>query len=293
MTSVSTVGQESGGEGEVLPSFVLYALIASVLVSFVAGTAGVFAVLRGVSFLIAGAAHAALGGATIALILATQTGIPFLPPIVGALLMALAMALATGYAGGRGITARMETAISVFFALSLCLAVAAISLVPSELMSQVWGLLLGDILLLTEQDVLILTVATLVVISLISIFFKEFTYICFDMEGAAAFGMRVHLYNYLLLSLIATSTVIATKAIGAIVVYAMMTAPAATALLHAKSIERAIILATALSLLYLCTSLLISLTLVNIAPGALAGVLAAVVYLISLTIKRARRRIRE
>ena len=289
MISVSIGELESGGN-DMLPKFILNAVIASILVSLVAGTLGTYAVLRRVSFLVAGAAHAALGGAALFIVLATYLNISWLHPFLGGLMMALAMAMAAGYAGGKGATARMEAAISVFFAFSLSIAVALISLIPSEFMGQVWGLLIGDILLLTEIDVIVLMLVTTLVISLSILFFREFTYICFDIEGSMAFGMRATLYNYLLLSLIAISTVVATKAVGAIVVYAILTAPSATALLIAKTIEKAILLSTLLSLTYLLCSLVISLEILPVAPGALAGIIASSIYLLLLSLIRIRRR---
>jgi len=218
--------------------FVLRAIAGLVLVSVNAAFSGAFAGFRNSTFLVSGTSHAALGGAALVIVLETHGVATGVSPLLGGALFAVVLALIAGNASNRGAEADVDTAIGVGFALAMALAVLLISLVP-ESASRVWGLLMGDLLLVTTGELWLLGGMTLLVVALFALFRKEFLFITFDMEGAKAFGIRATRYNYLLFALIGLSSAILVKAVGAILVFAMLSAPAATALLLARSVGQA------------------------------------------------------
>ncbi|MBS7629760.1 metal ABC transporter permease, partial [Candidatus Bathyarchaeota archaeon] len=69
--------------------FLQRALIALALTSMISATSGTFTVLRGLSFMPSAVAHAALGGAALAIYLQSSGLVPFLNPASGALLFSL------------------------------------------------------------------------------------------------------------------------------------------------------------------------------------------------------------
>ena len=224
--------------GYLSSAFVLRAVGALVLVACNAAFSGAFAGFRNSTFLISGAAHAALGGAALVIVLEAHGMSGGVNPLLGAAAFAVVLALIAGNASNRGAESDVDTAIGVGFALAMALAVLLISLVP-ESAARVWGLLMGDLLLVTTDELLMLGGMTVVVVTLFALFRREFLFITFDMEGAKAFGIRAKRYNYLLFGLIGLSSAILVKAVGAILVFAMLSAPAATALLVANSVGRA------------------------------------------------------
>ncbi len=270
--------------------FLQRAIIAAVLIAIVAAASGTFLVFRGLSFMASGVAHAALGGTALGIFLQDSGIVPWFDPILGALLFSVLVAVFTGYAGESGITQKMEVAVGVSFALSMSLAVFLMYYIPPYRVPQIWGYLIGDILLLNNLDVIMLA-STAALLGFITLMFnKEFVYVSVDMEGSVAHGMNARAYHYLMLIVSALAIALATKAVGAILVYAIMVAPAAAANELVKSVRGIIfsvfIIALIAELAGIATSFV-----VFVSPSAIAGILAALSYLLALQIKRVRERV--
>ena len=266
------------------------ALLAALFVAIIAATSGTFTVFRGLSFLTSGVAHAALGGAALGLFL-QHTGIaPWFDPVLGAVLFAVLVAIFTGYAGERGVSEKMEVAIGVSFAFSMSIAVFLMYYIPPTLVPRIWGYLVGDILLLNNLDVLTLGGIALALFLITFLFHKEFVYVSIDMDGSIAHGMNARAYHYLMLIMTAIAIAIATRAVGAILVYAIMVAPAAAANELIKSVRNIIFAVFILAFLAEFTGLLGSFVIVA-SPSAIAGILAAISYLVAIQIKRLRDRV--
>jgi ABC-type Mn2+/Zn2+ transport system permease subunit len=270
--------------------FLQRAIIAAVLIAIVAAASGTFLVFRGLSFMASGVAHAALGGTALGIFLQDSGLVPWFDPILGALLFSVLVAVFTGYAGESGITQKMEVAVGVSFALSMSLAVFLMYYIPPYRVPQIWGYLIGDILLLNNLDVIMLA-TTAVLLGFITLMFnKEFVYVSIDMEGSLAHGMNARAYHYLMLIVSALAIALATKAVGAILVYAIMVAPAAAANELVRSVRGIIftvfIIALVAEFIGLATSFV-----VFVSPSAIAGILAALSYLLALQIKRVRERV--
>ncbi|MFW9770028.1 MAG: metal ABC transporter permease [Candidatus Thorarchaeota archaeon] len=270
--------------------FLQRALIGAILVAIVAAASGTFLVFRGLSFMASGVAHAALGGAALGIFLQDSGIAPWFDPVVGALLFAILVALFTGYAGESGITQKMEVAVGVSFALSMSLAVFLMYYIPPYRVPQIWGYLVGDILLLNDLD-LILLASTAALLGIITLMFnKEFVYVSVDMEGSIAHGMNARVYHYLMLIVSALAIALATKAVGAILVYAIMIAPAAASNELVKSVRGVIItvflIAVTAEFVGIGTSFVL-----YVSPSAIAGILAAFSYILALQIKRLRERV--
>ncbi|MFW9962277.1 MAG: metal ABC transporter permease [Candidatus Sifarchaeia archaeon] len=270
--------------------FLQRAILAAVLVAIVAAASGTFLVFRGLSFMASGVAHAALGGTALGIFLQDSGLVPWFDPILGALLFSILVAVFTGYAGESGITQKMEVAVGVSFALSMSLAVFLMYYIPPYRVPQIWGYLIGDILLLNNIDVIMLASTSVLLGFITLIFNKEFVYVSVDMEGSIAHGMNARAYHYLMLIVTALAIALATKAVGAILVYAIMVAPAAASNELMKSVRGVILsvflIALAAELIGIATSFVVS-----VSPSAIAGILAALSYLLALQIKRVRDRV--
>jgi len=267
-----------GPIGEYLVSpFVLRALLAVVLISINAGIAGSFAAFRSSTFLVAGASHAALAGAA-GIILLHSIGIWLgVDPMIGGAVTAVLLALLAAHAGYAGRKGDVDTAIGVGFAFSMAIAVLLISLIP-ESATKVWGILLGDLLLVTWGDLGLMSAATVIIAALFFAFRREFLFISFDIEGAKAFGVHARRYNLLMFGLIGLSVAMMLKGIGAILVFAMMVAPAATSILIAGSVKRVITGAMLIALASGVLGILLS-YFIDVSVSGLAAFLATAGYL--------------
>ena len=237
-----------------------------------------------------GVAHAALGGTALGIFLQDSGLVPWFDPILGALLFSVLVAVFTGYAGESGITQKMEVAVGVSFALSMSFAVFLMYYIPPYRVPQIWGYLIGDILLLNDLDIIMLGSTTLLLAVITLMFNKEFVYVSVDMEGSTAHGMNARAYHYLMLIVSALAIALATKAVGAILVYAIMVAPAAASNELVKSVRGVIfsvfLIALVAELVGIATSFV-----VFVSPSAIAGILAALSYILALQIKRVKERV--
>ncbi|MGY5860369.1 MAG: metal ABC transporter permease [Candidatus Thorarchaeota archaeon] len=270
--------------------FLQRAILGALLIAIIAAASGTFLVFRGLSFMASGVAHAALGGTALGIFLQDSGLVPWFDPILGALLFSVLVAAFTGYAGESGIAQKMEVAVGVSFALSMSFAVFLMYYIPPYRVPQIWGYLIGDILLLNNLDIIMLGSTTLLLAVITLMFNKEFVYVSVDMEGSTAHGMNARAYHYLMLIVSALAIALATKAVGAILVYAIMVAPAAASNELVKSVRGVIIsvfmIALIAELVGIATSFVIF-----VSPSAIAGILAALSYILALQIKRVRERV--
>lgn len=273
----------------IIPPFLMRAVIGAVFIAIVASTSGTFLVFRGLSFMASGVAHAALGGAALGLFLQDSGIAPWFDPILGALLFAVFVALVTGYAGESGLAEKMEVAVGVSFALSMSIAVFLMYYIPPTDVPQIWGYLIGDILLLLDFDIVMLAGTALLVLFVTLMFNKEFVYVSVDMEGSLAHGLNARAYHYLMLITFALAIALATKAVGAILVYAIMVAPAAASNELVRSVRGVIVVVFCIALLSELTGLAASFAF-RASPSAIAGILAALSYVVALQIKKMRER---
>ncbi|MHA1925360.1 MAG: metal ABC transporter permease [Candidatus Thorarchaeota archaeon] len=270
--------------------FIQRAIIGALMIAVVASTSGSFLVFRGLSFMTAGVAHAALGGAALGLFLQASGIAPWFDPMLGALIFAVFVALVTGYAGETGIGEKMEVAVGVSFALSMSLAVFIMYYIPTVQVPSIWGYLVGDLLLLNNLDIVMLSGTALLLLITTILFNKEFIYVSIDMEGSTAQGLNARAYHYLMLITSALAIALATKAVGAILVYAILVAPAAASNELLSSVRGVLVAVFIIALVSQFTGIVLSLS-VRTSPSAIAGILAALSYVIALQIKKMRNRV--
>jgi ABC-type Mn2+/Zn2+ transport system permease subunit len=269
--------------------FLQRALVGALLIAIVAAASGTFLVFRGLSFMTSGVAHAALGGAALGLFLQETGLVPWFDPILGALLFSVLVALITGYAGETGLSEKMEVAVGVSFALSMSIAVFLMYYIPPTQVPRIWGYLIGDLLLLDNFDIFMLASTAFLLVIITFLFNKEFVYVSVDMEGSLAHGMNARAYHYLMLIMSALAIALATKAVGAILVYAVMVAPAAASNELVKSVKGIVLVVFLIALISELVGISISLA-ARASPSAIAGILAALSYIIAMQLKKMKEK---
>jgi zinc transport system permease protein len=200
-------------------SFMLRALAAAVMVGLVCSTLSFFVVLKRLSFLGAGISHTALGGIAIGLV----TGIN---PVITGSIFAVGAAVSTGYISKTGKVSE-DTVIGVFYAFGMALGIALISTFKGYY-PELFSLLFGNILAVSNQDLFLMTVVGIVIILFLLLFFKELLAICFDEEMALAGGLPVSLLYMGLLAAIGLTIMISVQLVGVVLVAALIVIPGAT-----------------------------------------------------------------
>lgn len=195
------------------------ALGAGVLVGLLSSYYGVFVVQRRLSFLGVGLSHAAFGGVAIGLLAGTN-------PIWTALPFTVLVALGITWVTQRG-TVSGDTAIGVFFAVSLALGVVLLSFRHSYT-AGAFTYLFGSILAVRPADLWI--VGGIAVVTIVTgPLWGRWAYATFDRDLARADGLPVQRDDYVLSVLLAVTIVAAVKIVGIVLAAAFLVIPAATA----------------------------------------------------------------
>ncbi len=196
--------------------FMQNALIAGILVSFIAGIMGSLIVVNRMVFLAGGIAHAAYGGIGIAL----YTGLPiFLGTALFAILAALFMAVVT-----LKQKENTDIFIGLIWATGMAIGIIFVDLTPGynvDLMSY----LFGSILAVSREDIIFMSLLLLTILLILVLWYRELLAVSYDSEYASLSGINVKFFYTLLLVLSALTVVIAIKVVGLILVIALLTIP--------------------------------------------------------------------
>ncbi len=201
-------------------AFFLRALVAAILVGTVCAVVGTYVVLKGLAFIGDAVSHAAFPGIVASFLLGT-------PYFLGAAVAAVGTALSIGFVSRR-TQLRLDTTVGVVFAGTFALGIFMYSTIHG-FVADLMGLLFGNVLLISFDDLVGLVVLGLLVLAVIVVLWKELLYATFDPLGAAASGLPVELLEYVFLAVVALTIVVSLKAVGIILVVAMLVTPAATA----------------------------------------------------------------
>ena len=259
--------------------FMQRAFIAASLIGLVCAAVGVFVMLRGLSLVGEGTAHAAFAGVALASLIGA-------PPLPLAIVFGLATVWTTGWLQERG-RLNVDAAISVVYTLMMALAVLFIGFMK-EANPQVYGYLFGNLLSVTPDDVLQIAALAAGILIVLARFFKEFHFISFDQEMAEASGIPARPLFFLLLGLVALTIVVSMKAVGAILVVALLVIPAAAAQQWATTMRAMMTGAIAIGLLSAWAGVALSWRL-DIASGATIILLAMAIFFLSVFFSPKRR----
>jgi len=262
--------------------FMRNAFLAGIMVSIVCGVIGTLVVLNKIVFLSGGIAHAAYGGVGLAFYLGID-------PVIGAISFSLISSLIMGLVQ-RKTRQRADTLIGVLWAVGMALGVIFINLSPGykpDLMSY----LFGSILAVSKLDIWLMFGVAILVLILVTLFYKWFLAISFDETFARIRNIPVDLIYMLMITLIGLTVVVAMRVVGLIMIIALLTIPPAIANLFSKSMWKIMLIAAFLSILFTTTGLILSYTL-NLTSGATIILLAGAVYIITFIVQSIWRKLR-
>ena len=249
-------------------SFMLRGLWASLIVGVVCPILGSYVVLRGMAFFGDALAHIILPGVVIAFLL----GWPY---AVGALIFGILAALLIGFISRR-TDIKDDTAIGVVFAGAFALGVALISLQRSYAVD-LTHILFGDLLGVSNADLLLMGILGLLVLLTVFAFYKEFLVLSFDPTLAKTLRLPVNFLQNLLLVLLAVVIVISLQAVGIALVLAMLVTPASSAYLLTKRLPNMMLLGALIGAVSSVLGLYLSFY-VNVASGASIVLVATAIF---------------
>ena len=225
------------------------AFLAAVFASISCGIIGGYIVSKRIVFISGGITHASFGGIGLAFLLGFN-------PLIGAVIFAVMSALGIQFFT-KVAEIREDSSIAIWWSLGMALGIIFIFLTPGytpNLMSY----LFGNILTVTVSELWWMFALNIVIIAFFVLLFRKILYIAFDEEFARAAGLRVSLFNYLTMILIALTVVLNIRVVGIILILSLLTIPQATANLYTNDFKKLLIFSTLFALLGTISGLFIS-----------------------------------
>ena len=248
--------------------FMQRGLLAAVIVGVLCAVLGCYVVLRSMAFLGDAMAHAILPGVAVAFLLKAN-------PMIGALIVAVAVALGIGFLSRQG-TLREDTAIGVLFAAMLALGVALISTIRTYAVD-LTHILFGNVLGVSQGDVWLTAGLSLVVLGTVVLLYKEFLVMSFDPVLTATLRLPAEGLRNLMLILLALVVVVSLQTVGVGLVTAMLVTPAATAQLLTRRLPTMMAVSAAVGAFSSVAGLYASFYL-NVASGAAIVLVATAIF---------------
>lgn len=217
--------------------FMQRALAVSILVGAVCAVLSCYLVLKGWSLMGDAVSHAVLPGIVVAYVVG-------LPLAVGAFVAGLSCALLTGYLK-EASRVKEDTVMGVVFSGMFGFGLVIFTKVETD--QHLLHILFGNMLGVSAQDLIETATIAGVVLAIVLVRRRDLLLYCFDPNHARAIGLPVQLLHYGLLILLSLTIVASLKAVGIILVIAMLIAPGAIAYLLTDRFERMLAVATAVA----------------------------------------------
>ncbi len=225
-------------------------LLTAVLVGIVCATVGCYLMVQRLALLGDAISHSVLPGLVIAYIIGMDI---FLGAFIAGVFSTVVIAWIHTQSQIKE-DAAMGIVFSAFFALGITL----ITVVQKENKIDLNHFLFGNILSVTQSEVINTLVITLIVLAVIVLLFKELMLYTFDPVGAQAAGLPTNLLNFGLMVLIALTIVASLKSVGVILVLAMLITPGATAYLLVYRLHMMMIVGAAIGVISSITGMYLS-----------------------------------
>ncbi|HCU9120625.1 TPA: metal ABC transporter permease [Staphylococcus aureus] len=251
--------------------FLNRALITSIIVGIVCGTVGSLIVLRGLSLMGDAMSHAVLPGVALSFLF----GIPM---FVGALITGMIASFFIGYITSSSKT-KPDAAIGISFTAFLASGIIIISLINTT--TDLYHILFGNLLAITNSAFLTTIVIGSIVLILIIIFYRPLMISTFDPTFSRMSGLNTTLLHYFVMLLLSLVTVASIQTVGIILVVALLITPASTAFLISKKLYSMMIIASLISVISSIVGLYYS-YIYNIPSGATIVLCTFVIYIITL-----------
>lgn len=215
--------------------FMQRALVIAVISGACCAVLSCYLVLRGWSLMGDAISHAVLPG----IVVAAALGLPL---AAGAFIAGLACAVSTGWLQANS-RVKSDTVMGIVYAGMFGLGLILLTRVETE--QHVMHILFGNILGVSVRDIVDTVLFGGLCLGFVLIRRRDLLLLSFDPTHARAIGLNTGLLHYGLLAALSLTIVMSLKAIGVILVVAMLIAPGATGYLAADRFERMLAVATA------------------------------------------------
>ncbi|MEQ8542325.1 MAG: metal ABC transporter permease [Coleofasciculus sp. D1-CHI-01] len=221
-------------------SFMQRSLLTAVLVGIVCASVGSYLMVQRLALLGDAISHSVLPGLAIAYIVGVDI-------FLGAFLAGIISTIVITWIRTRS-QIKEDAAMGIVFSAFFALGITLITVIQKDNKIDLNHFLFGNILSVTSEEVINTAIITAIVLAIVLLLYKELMYYTFDPIGAKAAGLPTNLLNFGLMILIALTIVASLKAVGVILVLAMLITPGATAYLLVTRLHQMMLLGSGIGI---------------------------------------------
>ena len=240
-------------------AFMTKAILVGILVSVCAALLGVTLVLKRYSMIGDGLSHVGFGILTVATALGFSA--PLYLSIPGVVITAIVLLKV-----GNSKKMKADSSIALIASSALAIGVAITSM-TTGLNTDVCNFMFGSILAMTDADVYLSIIMSILVAIIFILYYRKIFAITFDEEFAKASSLHVVKYTNLIAILTAIVIVIGMKMMGTLLISSIIIFPALTSMRIFKTFKKVIISSVIVSIVCFLIGIFLSYVL-NISPGA-------------------------
>jgi len=268
--------------GDVFPFFFTLdmfqrVLVASFVITVIAGVLGSFLLIRNMALIGDGIAHVTFGGVAVSMVLA---GVPTLPM---ATFFAVVAAVLIFELQDRGLL-EGDTAIAIMMTGALAFGLVALRMWGEGITANVERFLYGNVLFVDDASLDWICTVGLVALLLLGAMYKGLLAAAVDPVAARVQGIPVRAIGLTFSIVTAVVVVLMVKIIGALLVTALLVSPAATAQQVGKSFRSCVLWSQFFGLMSVLIGIYLSAE-EDTGAGAMIALVAAVIFLVVVVSK--------
>ncbi|MCR4662409.1 MAG: metal ABC transporter permease [Endomicrobiaceae bacterium] len=253
-------------------SFFNRALILSILAGLSCGIIGVWIFLLNIPFIGVTIAHCAFAGAVTGLFIGIN-------PIISGFVFSILAATIINPLSKQSKT-NNNISVGLLFSFSIAVAFIFASLFKEHL-TDIFSLFWGNLLISSSEDIILNIIIILLLLSFTIFFHKGIVALFFSREIAKSCGIPENLIFTSILLLICSTISLNLKSIGGLLIYSLISLPAATAYQLTYNLKTMYVLSV-LFAVTACISGLFFSTLVSLPAGATIILFSCLIFFISL-----------
>ncbi|KRM73946.1 metal ABC transporter permease [Secundilactobacillus collinoides] len=257
--------------------FMQNAYMAGTLIAIISGIMGVFVIARNMSFLTHTLSEIGFAGAAFGIFMGWQA-------LNGMLLFTTISSIGVGELGAK--SSRRENSITAISALAIGLGILFLSLANSNA-SYATGILFGSVIGISRQNVIQMSLLSAGVLICLLVIYRFLKFDSFDPIGARVEGLWTRTLSVIFLVLLAFSVSVAAQIVGSLLIFILLTLPAAAAKYFVHSVGAMAGLAVVFALLGVWLGLYLS-YVTNWPVSFFISVIEVICYFSALMYNRVR-----
>jgi len=261
--------------------FMQRALISAIAISIICSIVGLFLVLKRHSLFGDALAHVAFGGISLGLFIGIY-------PLWTAYIVAILSAVGVNKLR-ESTKIPSDSSIAVLLTSGLAIGVILIS-ISGGFTLNLFSFLFGNILLVSNEDVIMILITDAIVIPVIYLLYKKLILIVFDEKQAKVSGLNVTWINTLFIILASITIIASIRLVGVLLISSLIVIPNITALIIGKGFKKTIFISCAISIFSVLFGIVLS-YYVNLAPSGMIVLTMVSLFLLTIIVKNMKFRL--